>query len=202
MGGRSKIMHWEDKYKSDLEKSGRDESMLKALELLREKHLAPGIIVETGCQRMINDIGGGQSTLIFADFCKEFNYHLFTVDNNPDAMEVAIDVTKEFEAFVSYVVNDSVLFLAGFNQKIDFLYLDSMDCPEYDSPTSSRLIASQVHQYIEMETALSKLSDDPVILLDDNLFDNGGKTRLTKFLLKERGFSEIVSGKQSLWVKS
>ena len=76
-----------------------------------------------------------------------------------------------------------------------------MDCPEYDAPTSTRLIQSQIHQLLEMEAVWHKLGDDPIILLDDNQFENGGKTRLTKVFLRERGFTEVLSEKQSLWVK-
>lgn len=194
-------MDFFEKYKSDLDLSKRTKTMQRALELLLEKKKSPGIIIETGTQRLMYDPGGGMSTTIFADFCKTYNFHLFTCDNNPDALYVAARATERFASFVSYVENDSVEFLKQFNQKIDLLYLDSMDCPEYDSPTSTKLLASQNHQLAEIKAAWNKLSDDPIILLDDNNFDNGGKTRLTKYFLKEYGFDEIMGGNQSLWIK-
>ena len=194
-------MDYEQKYFEGLNKGGRALTMFKALQLYLDKKTTPGIIVESGCVRMREDWGAGMSTLVFGDVCKAYNHHLFTVDNNPDALYVCREVTKEFEVFITYVENDSVDFLKSFNQRIDFLYLDSMDCPEYDSPISTRLIQSQIHQLLELEAAWDKLSDDPVILLDDNLFDNGGKTRLSKVFLQERGFAEVMGGKQSLWIK-
>lgn len=194
-------LDYEQKYQEGLALGGRDKTMFKALELFREKKPTQGIIVETGTTRMKDDWGAGMATLVFGDFCKQYNHHLFTVDIDSDALYVCQDVTKEFATQITYVENDSVAFLKDFNQKIDFLYLDSMDCPEYDAPTSTRLIQSQIHQFIEMHTAIDKLSDDPIILLDDNQFENGGKTRLTKVFLQERGFKEIASGKQSLWTK-
>lgn len=192
-----------EKYNEGLALSGRYLSMEKALELFLEKRKGKegGIIVETGSVRMENDWGGGMSTVIFGDVCKTYNHHLFTCDNDPTVMETCEKLTKDYRVFISYVIQDSVAFLKGFNQTIDLLYLDSMDCPEYDSSISPKLLASQAHQLNEMEAAMDKLSDDPVILLDDNLFENGGKTRLTKLLLKDKGFTEIFSGKQSLWIK-
>lgn len=197
-------LDWFDqKYKEGLTLGGRYETIKRALELFVEKREGKigGIMVETGTTRMRDDWGAGMATLVFGDFCKQYNQHLFTVDIDPDALYVCQDVTKEFSTFITYVENDSVAFLQNFNQKIDFLYLDSMDCPEYDAPTSTRLIQSQIHQLTEMQTAIDKLADDPIILLDDNQFENGGKTRLTKVFLQERGFVEIMSEKQSLWIR-
>ena len=196
-------MDWFKKYKEGLSLGGRYESIeMTLVELLKRKD-NQGVIVETGTTRLPDDWGAGMATLVFGDFCKEHNFHLFTVDNDSNAIEIAKEVTKEFAVFTTYVVNDSIAFLQRFDQPIDLLYLDSMDCPEYDSPTSPQLIASQIHQELELKAAWSKLSKDPVILLDDNQFANGGKTKLAKVLLKERGFKELdtVSGKQSLWIR-
>lgn len=194
-------MEFFEKYQKGLALGGRAETMWLALDLMLRKKKTPGIVVETGTTRMKDDWGAGMSTLVFGDFCKTYNHHLFTIDISPEALYVCQDITKEFEVFISYVENDSVEFLKHFNQTIDFLYLDSRDCPEYDAPTSTNLIQSQVHQLLELEAAFDKLSNDPIILLDDNKFENGGKTRLSKVWLKERGFMEIMSDKQSLWVK-
>lgn len=188
-------------FKEGLTLGGRYETIKMALQMYFVKKPTLGIMVETGTTRMKDDWGAGMATLVFGDFCKRYNHHLFTVDIDPDALYVCRDVTKDFSMQITYVENDSVAFLKDFNQTIDFLYLDSMDCPEYDSPTSTRLIQSQIHQLTEMQTAIDKLSYDPIILLDDNQFENGGKTRLTKIFLAERGFREVASGKQSLWVK-
>ena len=197
-----RIMSVIDKYKEGLATGGREETIPKALELLLEKHPEGGIIVETGSTRLAGDWGGGQFTVVAGDFCKEnTQYHLFTVDIDHEVIETCKEVTKEFATFITYVENDSLAFLHTFNQKIDLLYLDSMDCPEYDSPESLNLLKSQVHQKFEMELAYPLLSDDPIVLLDDNDFKNGGKCLFSKIFLKEHGFKEILSGKQSLWIK-
>lgn len=190
----------EEKYKEGLEISKRFETYKKAIELNDERE--GKIIVETGTIRLPNDWGAGMSTLIFGDYARRINGHLFTVDNDGAAIEVCKKETAEFKDVISYVVNDSHAFLKSFNQQIDLLYLDSMDCPEYDAPDSPQLIASQRHQLEEMHLAMDKLSDRAVILLDDNDFENGGKTKLTKQFLKDMAFTEIMGGKQSLWIKS
>lgn len=192
------MMDFFEKYEKDLATGGRSASTRLALDLLLEK--GGSIIVETGTTRMKEDWGGGMFTLVAGDFCKNnTQFHLFTVDIDHEAIETCAEVTKEFNTFITYVVSDSVNFLKKFDQKIDLLYLDSMDCPQYDDPESLNLIKSQLHQLREFETAIAKLADRAIILLDDNGFDNGGKTRLTKMFLKDRGYHEVMSGKQSLW---
>ena len=187
-----------EKYTEGLTISKRLETMKKALELLEER--GGKIIVETGTIRQENDWGAGMSTLLWGDYASKHGGHVFTVDINPEAIAVCQKVTDEFKDHINYVTNDSLEFLTNFNQKIDLLYLDSMDCPEYDAPDSPVLVASQEHQLKEMKLAIDKLVDHPIILLDDNDFENGGKTKLTKRYLIENGFTEVLSGKQSLWI--
>jgi len=188
-----------EKYTIGLSKSKRLATMATALYLLSERD--GKTLVETGTIRFPDDWGAGMSTLIFGEYAKRNNAHLYTVDINPNAIETCKKVTEEFKDNVSYIISDSIEFLKNFNQKIDLLYLDSMDCPEHDASDSPALITSQTHQLNEMKLAIEKLSDNPIVLLDDNEFINGGKTKLTKKFLKENGFKEILGGKQSLWVK-
>jgi hypothetical protein len=138
---------------------------------------------------------------VFGSFCRQYHLHLHTVDISSAAIELSRHATHSCAEFITYTVGDSVLFLKNFPQKIDLLYLDSMNCPENDSADSPTLIASQQHQLKEIEAAFDKLSADPIILLDDNDFDNGGKTKLSKIFLQQKGFTDITSWKQSLWLK-
>lgn len=190
-----------DKYQEGLTKGGRWTTMLAALTELEKKKPRQGVIVETGTTRMQDDWGAGMATLVFGDFAKKHDYELFTVDINPAAIAVCREVTKQFEDVIAYETSDSLFWLQKFWEPIDLLYLDSMDCPEYDEPNSERLLKSQMHQLLELHTAMPHLAPDPIILLDDNQFENGGKTRLSKLYLKERGFTEVMSEKQSLWIK-
>jgi len=158
------------------------------------------VILETGCQRLPDDWGDGKSTTIFGEFCNRYGKSLVSVDINPQNMGVAKQATQAFAANIRYIVSDSVKFLEGFNEKIGLLYLDSMDCPlgPADDP---QLKCSQEHNLSELKAALKNLTEDTVILLDDNGHANGGKTKLTKEYLRANGWKEIMSNAQSLWSK-
>lgn len=159
-------------------------------------------IVETGTTRADNDFaGGGMSTIILGDFAQYYNLKFWTVDISPEAIELSKRVCHDVCANTTFVLSDSVVFLKTFSKKIDLLYLDSMDCPEYDEPDSPRLIESQNHQLIELQTAWDKLSDKAVVLLDDNNFENGGKCKMSKQFLREQKWTCLINDKQSLWVK-
>lgn len=193
------VNDWIEQFKTNLLASGRFHTMRRALELLNERK--GKLIVETGTTRLKDDWGAGMSTYVFGGYVKEFGGHLFTDDIRPDNIEICKEITKEFSEKITYVVRDSISFLTVFNQSIDLLYLDSMDCPEYDAPDSPRLLESQKHQMTEAQTALPKMSPNGIILLDDNDFENGGKTKMTKIFLAEQGWKEDADGKQSLWVR-
>ena len=190
---------WIDKYKEQLSISGRFPTMAKALELFEKMDF--DCMVETGTIRLKDDWGAGMSTLVFGDFAKSHNRRLYTCDIDPKNIELCKEITKDFEKHIAYRVSDSVTFLKDFDEMIDFLYLDSMDCPEHDDMDSPALMASQMHQFNELKAAWDKLRTGSLILLDDNDFVNGGKTRMTKLELKRLGATEIMGGKQSLWEK-
>jgi len=152
-------------------------------------------IVETGTQRMKDD-PGGCSTTLFGAFCKRYDKRLFTVDVNPLNMKVSMDVTEEFKDCITYVLMDSVKFLSEFNQKIDLLYLDSLDCPLPPADATK----AQTHNLNELKAAYDKLHKGSILLIDDNNFENGGKTRLTKKHLLEIGeWRCLLDHGQTLW---
>lgn len=161
------------------------------------------IIVETGTQRLrtvlaaytTSDEG---STTLFGAFCKRYNKRLFTVDINPANMKVSRNATKEFKDYITYAVEDSVKFLREFNQKIDLLYLDSFDCPVPPADATE----AQIYNLSELKAAYDKLHKGSVLLIDDNNFANGGKTRLSKqFLLESHEWHCILDHGQTLWIK-
>ncbi len=154
------------------------------------------IIVETGTQREKDD-PSGCSTTFFGDICKKYDKYLYTVDNNEEHMKRSKGFTEEFKDYITYVLLDSVEFLRMFNKPIDLLYLDSMDCPLQGNATKA-----QKHQLAELIAAEDKLHVGSILLLDDNNFLNGGKTRLTKqYLVKSKKWRCIIDGGQSLWEK-
>lgn len=192
-----RIMKWFEKYSEKL--AHRKNTVEKALELLLKQ---PGrIMVETGTIRQYDDWGAGMSSLVYGDFAKEHGFHFFTVDIMSGNIELCKEITKDYSDVITYVINDSIAFLQTFNQTIDFLYLDSMDCPEYDAEDSPVLMRSQNHQLEEFKAAENKLSQNAVVLLDDCRFTNGGKCGLTKPYLKSQGWTCVLEEYQSLWTR-
>ncbi|MCJ7631374.1 class I SAM-dependent methyltransferase [Candidatus Bathyarchaeota archaeon] len=155
------------------------------------------LIVETGTQRVIDD-PGGSSTLLFGAFCERYKKRLITVDNDPTHMETSKQATQQYKDYITYALTDSVTFLQGFNEPIDLLYLDSLDCP---FPPASATEA-QMHNLNELKAAYNKLHKGSILLIDDNNLENGGKTRLSKkFLLETGEWQCIFDGGQTLWMR-
>jgi hypothetical protein len=93
-------------------------------------------IVETGCIRVENDYGGGNSTVLFADVVSRHGGVFWTVDNNHSHLELAARMTLSFAVRPRCILADSVDFLGNrlprlpdFRGRIDLLYLDSHDFP-------------------------------------------------------------------------
>ena len=139
--------------------------------------------VETGTSRgktkffFINKFNwkDGMSTIIFAEYVKYKNGKLFSCDLSKKNISNAMQFTKSFSTNINFVVSDSVLFLKKINFKIDFLYLDSLD--GHDKYSAS------LHQLNEIETAISKLHKNSLVLLDDK--KSKGNLSL-KFLIKNK----------------
>jgi len=154
-------------------------------------------IVETGTTRMKDDWGAGYSTFLFAVVAKAFNKHIWTVDISAANIEVCREVTKDYLDYITYEVSDSILFLQNFKEPIDLLYLDSVDFPLDGSDP----FPCQQHQLNEFKTIESRLSENCVVLLDDNHFATGGKTKLTKDYLREKGWRCVLDYQQSLFIR-
>ena len=117
----------------------------------------------------------GMSTIIFAEYVKYKNGKLFSCDLSKKNISNAKQFTKSFNTNINFVVSDSVLFLKKINFKIDFLYLDSLDGHDKDS--------ASLHQLHEIESAISKLHKNSLVLLDDKK----SKENLSlKFLIKNK----------------
>ena len=115
----------------------------------------------------------GMSTPMFAEYAKFIKGKLHTCDISSENINNAKKFTKNFSFFIKFYIQDSLVFLKNFNDKIDLLYLDSLD--GHDP------IAASEHQLEEIKIAIKKLHDKSLILLDDK----GSKTNLSiNFLLK------------------
>lgn len=154
-------------------------------------------IVETGSLREPESwFGVGCSTYVFSEFIAKYGGHLWTCDNSNEVIETAKRQTREFRDNITYVCSDSVEFLQGFDDSIDLLYLDSMDCPR-----TSDASEAQQHNLRELQAALPKLTEHAIVLLDDNRFCNGGKTRLSKQYLHDNNWICLFDWHQSVWTR-
>jgi hypothetical protein len=153
-------------------------------------------IVETGCQRNLVDWGAGNSSLIFSETLADFpdKGKLYSVDISQKNLMVCYEVTKKFNNTILYS-GDSVEFLKQFNEEIGLLYLDSLD---YEANLQQE---SQEHQLKEIKAIYPRLNDKTIVMLDDNDFPNGGKTKLTKEFLQKEGWIVVLDHQQSLWIR-
>jgi hypothetical protein len=127
----------------------RYHSFKAALNIINQEYRSP-IILETGCQRLLDDWGGGCSTTIFLDYIKNyatsgpqsaFSGHLFSVDISPSSTSLARKVAEAFDSSTYTITTaDSVEYLRDFGPNhsvpgpacVDLLYLDSYDYPYFE----------------------------------------------------------------------
>jgi hypothetical protein len=193
---------------------GRYPTMKAALNLFYQRN--GKLIVETGCQREENDWGGGMSTALFAETINLLGGKLITVDNVQEHLNRVKRFTKQYD-YVEYVFMDSVEYLNNCEHQIDLLYLDSFDYPMEDLPGGFDCVLSddnivqfhsdiinpcQEHCLKELEAAIDKLTDQSVILIDDNNLAGGGKPRLAREWLFDHGWTLLLDGQQTLWINN
>jgi predicted O-methyltransferase YrrM len=165
---------------------GRRSSLLNAFTVLAERVPDEPRIVETGTMRQTAWWGDGWSTVAFAWYSASMGGHLWTVDIDPAAIELARNHTQEFQSHITYVVDDSVHFLSERQEPIDCLYLDS-----YDSSWSneSKMLAAANHQLAEIQAAYPLLTPRSLVLIDDMREDlQWGKGAFTIPFLFARGW--------------
>jgi hypothetical protein len=214
------------------ELDGRYPSMKMALELMQDNvGDRDATIVETGCMRLANDWGAGQSTLVFCDYLNRYGGNLTSVDINMNNVKFCEKATEQYAHLRTMVCEDSVKYLENHpkDNKIDLLYLDSWDYPYFElldiygdrhKPASALeklalmtddqiaekhanlILPSQNHCVKELDAGLPLLSEKAVLLIDDNTFPGGGKPRLAKKKLEELGWKMLFDSQQTLWAKS
>lgn len=163
------------------------------------------LIVETGCVRQEEDYGAGYSTVIFGDYVTTHGGKLITIELSGENLATCKKLTQPYANSIEYIHMDSVMALKEWGHThpgimIDLLYLDSWDYPDGDDKADP--FPCQNHQRKELAQAWKYLKPGALILLDDNLIGDGGKTRLTKELLRIKG-AECLSdgGQQCLYRK-
>jgi hypothetical protein len=152
------------------------------------------IIVETGTSRGKKKFfffkkynwKDGMSTLMLSEFAELINGKLHSCDLSADNIKNAEDFTKKFKKNVQFYIQDSIIFLKNFNQKIDLLYLDSFDGHNIE-------LASR-HQLKEAEMVIDKLNENSIVLLDDK----GAKTLYSKNFFVKNGFKILLESNNQL----
>ncbi len=150
-------------------------------------------IVETGVARgktkffFINKINwlDGMSTLIFSDYAKFVDGFLYSFDIEKKNIKNAKKFTKKNSNFIKFTQDDSLNFLKNFDQKIDFLYLDSLD-GQFENASN--------HQLNEIKLAENNLHQNSLVLLDDK----GQKTKLSLEYMINSKFKIINETKQQV----
>ncbi len=155
--------------------------VLSLLEVTNSK-----ILIETGTSRegLKGAKSNGAATIVYGKWAKINNAHLHSVDISEKSIRVAKqEVEKQnLSSNVTLHLNDSVEFLNKFEQKVDFLYLDSYD---YTNDKAQQLL-SQKHHLDEFKAIEDKLHKNTIVLIDDCDLEGGGKGKLVIEYMKEK----------------
>lgn len=199
-----------------------------ALNLLHQRKTNP-FIVETGCQRLEDDLGAGMSTSIFAEYISKYGGSLLTIDISKQNLLMAGECVKQYDIDKKFLLADSILGLQTLTKSPDLLYLDSFDYPygellniyggqrdiekaieilnkmidkEIIEKYSNIILPCQEHCLNEF-LITEKIVDlsKTILLLDDNQLPGGGKPRLLKEYLLNTNWICLLDFQQSLWIK-
>jgi hypothetical protein len=150
--------------------------------LFREmtKRFESPIIVETGCSRSPEDWSAGNSTYLFKMYERG---NLTSVDNDISHCNFASKMG------VNVINSDSVAWLKNHQNKIDVLYLDSMDCEE---PNHAE------HGLEEIKAAEHCLHEESLVVYDDTAWKKGwiGKGAKGVPYLLQNGWKIVSMGYQ------
>ena len=178
----------------------RQKTFKKTLKLLQERQAKT--LVETGTARygLENTKSDGASTIVFGSWADKNDAQLFSIDYDIEAISMAKKeiLRLDLKHSVEFANAESVAFLSNFQQKVDFLYLDSYD---YDRKNKQEQQLSQKHHLDEFRAIQNRLHDESVVLIDDCRLPGGGKGKLVIDLMRERGWKIHTRSYQVLLVK-
>ena len=173
-----------------------------ALNILRQTRTSP-VIVESGCQRLPEDLGAGMSTSVFGEFVSRYGGRLHTVDLSAENLAICKESTAAWKDSIEYNCSDSIAWLLAGAVQADLLYLDSLDYPVGEQAGDlAAQHAAQEHCLNEFKAAESSgvVSSETLIMADDSQLPAGGKPRLLKNYLHESGWICLLDLQQTLWV--
>ncbi|WP_299112781.1 class I SAM-dependent methyltransferase [uncultured Winogradskyella sp.] len=178
----------------------RRNTFKKTLELLDKRKSK--IIVETGTSRKGLEAtrGDGAATIVFGKWAKQNDAKMYSVDISEDSVKGSqYAVTEQgLDKNVSVLLQDALVFLAEFDQKIDLLYLDSYDYSRTDVEIQQK---SQEHHLKEFQLAEDKLHEQTIVLIDDCGLPGGGKGKLVVEYMIEKGWEVLIDTYQILLIK-
>jgi hypothetical protein len=183
-------------------------------------------IVETGCQRGVDDWGAGCSTQVFQDVVNHYDGELLSIDNNLEHLGRVRRIIGA-DPRVKLWHEDSAVGLAQVNRPIDLLYLDSWDYPifevtdlyggrgnyneavkivnamtedEFHSMYGYIVAGCQEHCLRELQAALPFIHKNTMILIDDCRLAGGGKGRVARNWMYSQRWRLVLDDYQSLWL--
>ena len=161
-----------------------------ALQLLEERKAKT--IVETGTARYgAKEFGGdGGSTIVFGDWASKHKAMLHSVDKSDEAIAKAKSATQPYAKHIHYTCSESIPFLEKFEQKIDFLYLDSAGF-DFNDP-----LPCQEHFLREIVSAYPFLHKKSVVMFDDCELPHGGQGKLAIEFLTDNDWKIAYQGYQ------
>lgn len=162
--------------------------------LLREstKRFTDPALVETGCVRSPEDWSAGYSTYLFGAYLDgRQTGRLISLDNDRERCRFAREQTAAWEGRITVVCTDSVAWLANASERIDVLYLDSLDT---DFPGHAE------HALRETMAAEDKLAPNAIVAFDDSPWNGGWAGKGAKAIpyLLERNWKIIAAGYQTV----
>lgn len=149
--------------------------------------------VETGCIRADEDWGGaGFSTALFGRYCQLVGGHLTSFDLDERNCKYARSWCRQFAESVEIIQSRGDDGIRGYKEKIDVLYLDSLDTEH---------AGHQEENLKEFKAAEPKLHGNSVVIIDDTPSSTIGKGCLTVKYMLENGWRLLYGGYQVVLVK-
>ena len=170
----------------------RDQSFKKLFGFLKDRERPK--VLETGCQRSVDDWGAGSFTTVCGYMLRDVGGHLTSVDITPENVSFARTWTNKLP--VTVVQADSVTFLQNYTgEPFDAVYLDSLDTQQ---PGHAE------HCVREVRSAITHLKAEGYLVIDDSPWDGTrwtGKGALAIPWLLEQGWRLVFSGYQAILTK-
>ncbi|NDA63551.1 MAG: class I SAM-dependent methyltransferase [Chitinophagia bacterium] len=169
-----------------------------SFELMLQKISAKSrpLIIETGCVRRLENFGDGMSTVIFDKYIDQNDGECYSIDINPNNIELAKSITKK----VNLICSDSISYLFEKNKElrqqnryVDLLYLDSFDFDAYNPHPSA------MHHIMELLCIWPSCQSGTIIAVDDNFEGGNGKGKYIKQFMTSIGVPPIYDGYQIVW---